>query len=100
MQADVWRKLFLSDSVLSVIQSRVTDLQLFPDRFGRRLTADGIFLPDGRSRDRFTGYFSNFGGGWRFTPNFLAEYILSTDFGQTSPRHTLLLRYTFNKGGK
>ena len=100
VQADVWRKLFVSGSVLSVTQSRVTDLQLFPDRFGRRLTTDGIFAPDGRSRDRFTDYFSNVGVGWRFTPNFLAEYIFSTDFGQTSPRHTLLLRYTFNKGGK
>ena len=100
VQADVWRKLFVSGSVLSVTQSRVTDLQLFPDRFGRRLTTDGLFATDGRSRDRFTDYFSNFGVGWRFTPNFLAEYILSTDFGQTSPRHTLLLRYTFNKGGK
>ena len=100
LQADVWRRLFVSSSVLSVTQSRVTDFNLFPDRFGRLLTSDGVFLPDGRSRDRFTDYFSNFGVGWRFNPHFLAEYILSTDFGQTSPRHTLLLRYTFNLGGK
>ncbi|MEJ7711288.1 MAG: hypothetical protein WKF84_15840 [Pyrinomonadaceae bacterium] len=99
MQADVWRRLFVSGSVLSVTQSRVTDFQLFPDRFGGRLTTDGFFMSDGRSRDRFTDYFSNFGVGWRFTPNFLAQYIVSTDFGQTSPRHTLLLRYTFNIGG-
>lgn len=100
LQADVWRKLFVSSSILSVTQSRVTDLQLFPDRFGRQLTTDGVFLPDGRSRDRFTDYFSNFGVGWRFKPNFLAEYIFSTDFGQTSTRHTFLLRYTFNLSGK
>jgi hypothetical protein len=100
MQADIWRHLFLSGSVLSLTQSRVTDFHLFPDRFGRRLTADGLFSPDGRSRDRFTDYFSNFGVGWRFKPYLLAEYVLSTDFGQTSPRHTLLLRYTFNLGGK
>ncbi|HEV7860476.1 MAG TPA: FecR family protein [Pyrinomonadaceae bacterium] len=100
VQAEVWRRLFVSGSILSVTQSRVTDLQLFPDRFGRRLTTDGIFVPDGRSRDRFTDYFSNFGAGWRFTPNFLVEYVFSTDFGQTSPRHSLLLRYTFKPGGK
>ncbi|MDQ6653541.1 MAG: FecR domain-containing protein [Acidobacteriota bacterium] len=100
VQTDVWRKLFVSGSLLSLTQSRVTDLNLFADRFGRRLTTDGLFAPDGRTRDRFTDYFSNFGVGWRFDRNFLAEYVFSTDFGQTSPRHTLLLRYTFNIGGK
>jgi hypothetical protein len=98
VQADVWRKLFVSGSVLSVIQSRFADLNLYPDRFGRRVTDAGIFEPDGRTRDRFTDYFSNFGVGWRFRPNFLAEYIFSTDFGQTSARHTLLFRYTFSHG--
>lgn len=100
VQADVWRRLFVSGSVLSVSQTRITDLMLYPDRFGDRLGSDGIFKPDGRTRDRFTDYFSNFGAGWRFTPNLLAEYIFSTDFGQTSSRHTILLRYSFNPGGK
>jgi hypothetical protein len=98
VQADVWRRSFLSASVLSVTQKQVNDLALFPDRFGRRVTSDGMFMPNGRSRDHFTDYFGNFGAGWRFNRNFLAEYILSTDFGQTSPRHTLLLRYTFSRG--
>ena len=98
LQADVWRNLFVSGSVLSVTQSRVIDLALYPDRYGRRLTNQGLFEPDGRTGDRFTDYFSNLGIGWRFTPGFLAEYIFSTDFGQTSPRHTLLLRYTFGRG--
>lgn len=100
LQADVWRRMFVSGSVLSVKQSRVTDFQLFPNSFGQRFTTEGLFAPDGRSRDQFTDYYSNFGTGWRFTPNFLAQYIFSTNFGQTSPRHTLLLRYTFNVGGK
>ena len=98
VQADVWRRSFLSASVLSVTQRQVTDLVLFPDRFGRRVTSDGGFIPNGRARDHFTDYFGNFGAGWRFNRNFLAEYILSTDFGQTSPRHTLMLRYTFSRG--
>jgi hypothetical protein len=98
VQADVWRRLFVSGSVLAVSQSHVADLNLYPDRFGRSLTNDGVFEPNGRTHDRFTDYFSNLGMGWRFNRNFLAEYIFSTDFGQTSPRHTLLLRYTFSRG--
>lgn len=100
VQADVWRRLFVSGSILSLRQSRATDLGLFPNRFGQRLTTEGVFEPGGRSRDQFTDYFSNFGVGWRLTPNFVAEYIFSTDFGQTSPRHTLMLRYTFTIGDK
>jgi hypothetical protein len=97
LQADVWRRLFVSGSLLSVTQSRVSDLTLYPDRFGRIMTGDGVFEANGRTRDRFTDYFSNLGLGWRVNRNFLAEYIFSTDFGQTSPRHTLLLRYTFGR---
>ena len=97
MQAEVWRRSFVSGSLLSITQSRASDLSLYPDRFGRIMTGDGVFELNGRSRDRFTDYFSNLGFGWRFNRNFLAEYIFSTDFGQTSPRHTLLFRYTFSR---
>jgi len=97
LQADVFRRLFVSGSLLSVTQSRVSDLSLYPDRYGRLMTGDGMFQPNGSTRDRFTDYFSNVGFGWRFNRNFLGEYIFSTDFGQTSPRHTLLFRYTFGR---
>jgi len=90
----------VSGSVLSVTQSRVADLTLYPDRFGRRVTDAGIFEPNGRTRDHFTDYFSNFGIGWRFNRNFLTEYIFSTDFGQTAARHTVLFRYTFSHAEK
>jgi hypothetical protein len=98
LQADVWRRLFVSGSLLSVTQSRVSDLSLYPDRYGRVMTSDGLFQTNGRTSDRFTDYFSNVGLGWRFNRNFLGEYIFSTDFGQTSARHTLLFRYTFGRG--
>ena len=97
-QADVWRRMFVSGSMLSLSEFERNDLTLYPDRLGRRVNGDGMFEPNGRTHDHFTDYFSNFGVGWRFTPNFLAEYIFSTDFGQTSPRQTLLLRYTFGNG--
>jgi len=98
VQANVWKRIFVSGSMLSVSQFERSDLVLYPDRFGRRVNGDGMFEPNGGSHDHFTDYFSNFGVGWRLTPNFLAEYIFSTDFGQTSPRHTLLFRYTFGNG--
>ena len=54
----------------------------------------------GQTLDRFGSYYSNFSVGWRFTPNFLAAYVFSTDYGRNPPGHTLLLRYTFNIGSK
>jgi len=96
VQTDVWKNLFVSASVLSITQSRITDSALFPDRFGRLLNSDGIFTPTGRTRDFYTDIYSNYGIGWRFKPNFIVEYILTTDYGQTSPRHTFFLRYTFD----
>jgi hypothetical protein len=95
IQADVWRHLFVSGSLLTVRQTLSTNLVLYPDRFGRLLTSDGIFAPNGLTRDRTTLYYSEFGAGWRFTDNFLAEYVLSTNYGLTRPSHVFLFRYSF-----
>jgi hypothetical protein len=95
MQADVWRHLFVSGSLLTVRQTLSTNLALYPDRFGRLLLSDGTFAPNGLTRDRSTSYYSEFGAGWRFTDNFLAEYVLSTTYGLTQPSHVFLLRYSF-----
>ena len=98
VQRDVWRNIFASASVLSLTNSSVADKTFFPDRFGRITNSDGIFEPNGRAKDFFTDIYSNFGIGYRFKPNFIFQYILTTDYGQTSPRHTFLLRYTFDFG--
>jgi FecR protein len=95
IQADIWRHFFVSGSLLTVRHTLSTDLALYPDRFGRLLTSDGIFAPNGLTRDRTTLYYSEFGAGWRFTDNFLAEYVLSTNYGLTQPSHVFLLRYSF-----
>jgi FecR-like protein len=95
IQADIWRHLFVSGSLLTVHHTLSTNLALYPDRFGRLLTSDGIFAPNGLTRDRMTLYYSEFGAGWRFTDNFLAEYVLSTNYGLTRPSHVFLLRYNF-----
>ena len=95
VQADVWRHLFVSGSLLTVRQTLSTDLTLYPDRFGRLLTSDGIFAPNGLTSDVSTTYYSEFGAGWRFTDSFLAEYVFATDYGVTRPSHVFLLRYNF-----
>ncbi len=95
IQADIWGHLFVSGSLLTVRQTLSTNLALYPDRFGRLLTSDGIFAPNGLTRDRSTLYYSEFGAGWRFTDNFLAEYVLSTNYDLTRPSHVFLLRYSF-----
>ncbi|HVS87091.1 MAG TPA: FecR domain-containing protein [Candidatus Acidoferrum sp.] len=95
IQADVWRHLFVSGSLLTVRQTLSTNLALHQDRFGRLLTSDGTFAPNGLTRDRSTTYYSEFGAGWRFTDNFLAEYVFSTNYGVTQPSYVFLLRYSF-----
>jgi hypothetical protein len=55
-------------------------------------------VPNKISRDYFTDYSSDFGIGWRFSSHFLAQYIYSTDYGLTPPRHTIMLRYSFRSG--
>lgn len=91
VQTDVWRNLFASSSILSLTQSRRVDTAVFED---------GTFSSGGRSRNFYTDFYSNYGIGWRFKPDYIFQYILTTDYGQTSPRHTFLLRYTFDFSGK
>ncbi len=96
VQTDVWRSLFASASIVSINQSRSTDSALFPDRFGRRLNAVGVFIQDGRTRDFASDFYSNYGIGWRFTQDFIFQYILTTDYGKSAPRHAFNFRYTFD----
>jgi hypothetical protein len=98
IQADVWRHMFVSGSLLTVRQTLSADLALYPDRLGRLLTSGGTFAPNGVTRDHLTTYYSEFGSGWRFTKTVLAEYVFSTDYGVSEPSHVFLLRYDFRLG--
>ena len=89
VQADVWRKLFVSGSLLALRQQR-SSISMTPPNS----------LAGFKTRESFTTYYSDFGVGWRFTPTFIAQYVYSTDYGRTAPSHILMLRYTFNFGGK
>src|SRR5262245_28375117 len=94
-QTDIWRQSFISASGLAIKQDHTIDLFLFPDSFNRRRTSLGLEEPDGRTRQNTSISFSDFGAGWRFNPNFLAEYIFSVNRDLGPPRHVILLRYTF-----
>ena len=97
VQADVWKSLFVNGSLLTVRQNLYRDLTLYPDRFGRLLTSDGTFAPNGYTSNNSTSYYSEFGVGWRFNRALLAEYVFSTDYGKTPTSHVFLLRYSFGK---
>jgi hypothetical protein len=97
VQADVWKNLFVTGSLLTVRQSLSRDLTLYPDRFGQLLSSDGTFAPNGYTSSSSTLYYSEFGVGWRFNKNLLAEYIFATDYGKTRPSHIFLLRCNFRK---
>jgi len=96
VQADIWRKLFASASLLSLTQtSQNQTILVFLEPFldgGSQNTFNQI------TGNHLTVNSSDFGVGWRFSHNFLAEYIYSTDYGLTPSRHTLLLRHNFRLG--
>lgn len=100
VQTNIWRNVFGSASILSLTNWRKSDAVFYPDRFGRVLDTDGLFAPSGRTKDFYTDIYSNYGIGYRFKPNLIFQYVLTTDYGQTSLRHTFLLRYTFDLGHK
>ncbi|HEX8638442.1 MAG TPA: FecR family protein [Pyrinomonadaceae bacterium] len=100
VQTDVWRSLFASASVLSLTESAAIDSRLFPDASGRVLNGEARFVPDGRSKNFSADFYSSFGIGWRFKPNFVFQYNFATDYGRSAPRHSFLLRYDFDFSGK
>ena len=73
--------------MLSLTQTHTTDQSVFES---------GVFSTSRRTRNFYTDFYTNYGIGWRFKPNFIFQYILTTDYGQTAPRHTFLLRWTFD----
>lgn len=97
IQSDLWKNLFGSVSVFRMAQSHTESHKLFPDRFGRLLDTNGMFVPDGIEMERFADNYADFGFGWRITRNVMAQYILATSFGKKAPNHVFFLRYTFRR---
>jgi hypothetical protein len=84
VQTNPWRNLFFSLSSVKtfrrdyykyIIYGKVED---HPNSYTRTLYNAGI--------------------GWKFKPNFIAEYLISADPRERVPSHSLRLRYTFNLG--
>lgn len=75
LQSDVGRRLVASAAVLRAYEWRYFEPLELHERQRRTL--------------------AQFGLGWRLRPYWLAQYFLSTDFGQRGPSHTLVLRYAF-----
>ncbi|HKQ90348.1 MAG TPA: FecR family protein [Blastocatellia bacterium] len=84
VQANPWRNLFLSTSSLMTIRKDF-----------HKYYFDGA-TRGYKDSSRRTLY--NAGLGWKFKPNFIAEYLLSADPYESVPSHSLRLRYTFNLG--
>ena len=98
IQVDITRRLFASASLLHVWQRNDLSVTLFPDRLGKRTLVEDAFFPATPAAYQSAGSFSDFGAGWRFTRNLFAQYVFSTDYGTSSPTHTLMVRYTFRLG--
>ena len=94
-QVDLTRRLFASASFMTVWQSYEIATQLFPDQFGNMVSVLNPLFPLPSTNPLLGKYFSDFGVGWRFSPQFFIEYLYSTDYGVTTPSHSIMLRYTF-----
>ena len=96
VQADVTRRLFVSASYLNVWQCHELNVDLFPDRYGQSTLVQDSFFPFTPAAFQSGSHFSDFGVGWRFSPNFFVQYLYSTDYGVSPASHSLMLRYTFH----
>ncbi len=95
VQSDIWRKLFVSASLLLVGQHDDVGMAIYPDRNGLRIPPSTSLLPYGPAYQA-PSRSSDFGVGWRFSSNFFAQYVCTTDYGFSGVSHTIMLRYTFH----
>ena len=96
VQASLTRRLFVSASLLNLWQCHELEVALFPDRYGQSTLVQDSFFPFTPAAFQSGSRFSDFGVGWRFTPEFFVQYLYSTDYGASPATHTLMLRYTFH----
>ena len=94
-QVDLTRKLFASASFMPVWQRYEMGTRLFPDQFGNLVPVLNPLFPVAGINPLVGKYFSDFGAGWRFSPQFFIQYLYSINYGRTSPSHTIMLEYTF-----
>jgi hypothetical protein len=73
------------------VQRDITKHLFATASFLKTWRADNAALPLWRNR------YGEFGAGWRFTPEWIAQYVLARDplFGR--PQHIIGVRYTFRR---
>lgn len=95
IQSDLSRRLFVTASYMHVWHAQDLNVALFPDQAGVTSIVQDSFFPVTPSAYQLAAHFSDFGIGWRFTPNLFVQYLFTTDYDVTAPSHALMLRYTF-----
>jgi hypothetical protein len=80
------RHVFASASLLALRQSQ-------------RLAFQGLTSALSWQRNS-VDFYSTMGLGWRFTPRWATQYLISTDHRGHAPSHSLLLRYNFDLKGE
>ena len=95
IQSDLGRHLFVSASYMNVWHAQHLNVNVFPDQTGATSLVQDSFFPVTPSAYQLASHFSDFGIGWRFSPNLFIQYLFTTDYDVTSPSHALMLRYTF-----
>ena len=95
IQVDLTKRLFASASLLNIWQCHDLNVSLFPDQFGNRTLVEDSFFPANPAAYQIANHFSDFGVGWRFSRDLFVQYLFSTDYGTTTPTHSLMIRYTF-----
>ncbi len=98
IQSDLGRHLFVSASYMNVWHAQHLNVNLFPDQAGATSLVQDSFFPVTPSAYQLASHFSDFGIGWRFSPNLFIQYSFTTDYDVTAPSHALMLRYTFKFG--
>ncbi len=78
-QTDLWKRAFASASFLAIHRSSIYEP-----------------LNSTPTRQRSTDFFSTIGVGWKFKPNLITQYLITTDHSRRAPSHSLLFRYTFD----
>jgi mannose-6-phosphate isomerase-like protein (cupin superfamily) len=95
IQIDLTRRFFFTAAYMHVWHSQNLSVNLFPDQSGATSIVQDSFFPVTPTAYQLASHFSDFGLGWRFSPNLFVQYLFTTDYDVTAPSHALMLRYTF-----
>jgi hypothetical protein len=95
IQSNLTRRLFFTASFMNVWHAQHLNVNLFPDQSGATSLVQDSFFPVTPNAYQVASHFSDFGIGWRFSPNLFMQYLFTTDYDVTAPSHALMLRYTF-----